>query len=103
MTFAWASDVPDDPTGSAVAEFRRPRHPTRRSARVKVALGSRSLPGSRPLPRARSRLSEIDQLGYATASSSDHICPLEEPAARLAAENRHEHAIRLDPDTPEHS
>jgi hypothetical protein len=21
MTFAWASDVPDDPTGSAVAEF----------------------------------------------------------------------------------
>jgi ferredoxin len=47
-------------------------------------------------------LFDVDQLGYAAASSSGHISPLDEPAARLAAENCPEHAIRLDPDTPEH-
>lgn len=39
----------------------------------------------------------IDELGYATTTTSGHISPLDEPAARLAAANCPEHAIRLDP------
>jgi ferredoxin len=41
-------------------------------------------------------LFDIDDLGYATASTTRDLSPSDEPRAQLAAANCPEHAIRLD-------
>jgi ferredoxin len=63
---------------------------------VKVAVDPDRCQGHNHCHALAPGLFDIDELGYAT-TTSDHINPLDEPAARLAAGNCPEHAIRLDP------